>query len=134
MLSRLLVVLGLATLAVLPALGLSGCSSSKKRDVNYGTDAGFDFQLPDAAVFSSQPDANPTDVVRDTGSQVDGGSLDVQAALSATDLASDPGLQVDGGSLDTQAALGAADVDPDTGLQVVPADASAQESGLGVDS
>jgi hypothetical protein len=66
--------------------------------------------------------------------QVDGGSLDTQAALSAADVAPDTGLQVDGGSLDTQAALSAADVAPDTGLQVVPADAPAQESGLGVDS
>lgn len=112
MLSRLLVVLGLASLAVLPALGLSGCSSSKKRDVNYGTDAGLDFPIPDAANFSSQPagDTNPTDVGPDTG------------------------LQVDGGSPDTQAALSAADVAPDTGFEVAPADASAQESDLGVDS
>lgn len=86
MLPRLLVMLGLAFLAALPALG--GCSSSHRRDQNFGTDAGTDYQIPDAAISSGQATA-------DTGTADDA-------------------------------------VEP--GFEATPADASAQESGPGVDS
>jgi len=60
MLPRLSVALGLAFLATLPAL--CGCSSSQRRDKNYGTDAGANYQIPDAASFSSTADvADDTD-------------------------------------------------------------------------
>ena len=125
MLSRLPVVLGLASLALLPALALSGCSSSQRRDQNYGTDAGTDFQIPDAAGFPSQlPDS----------AEVDGGSLDAQAALSTAEVAPDTGFEVDGGSLDVPAVLSAAEVAPDVGLDDLPADASVLDFGPGVDS
>ena len=99
MLPRLSLALGLAFLAALPAL--CGCSSSHRRDQNYGTDAGTDFQIPDAAGFPSQlPDS----------AEVDGGSLDVPAVLSAAEVA------------------------PDIGLDDLPADASVLDFGPGVDS
>ena len=58
MLPRLPIFFGLACLALLPVLG--GCSSSQRKDQNYGTNAGADYQIPDAATFSSQShvDAN----------------------------------------------------------------------------
>jgi hypothetical protein len=59
MLSRLSVALGLAFLAALPAL--CACSSSHRRDKSYGTDAGADYQIPDA-IFTSQADASTADV------------------------------------------------------------------------
>jgi|GEM_PF-2553635 hypothetical protein len=83
---RLLVVFGLAFLAMLPVL--CGCSSSHKRDQYFGTDAGANYQIPDAANFSSQEGADAS----------------------------------------------AADIADDTELEAVPADASAQESGPGIES
>ena len=76
MLPRLPVVLGLASLAGFPALGF-GCSSSNKRDQNFGTDAGTDFQIPtpptspaNRATQPMQPDteadAGAADVAPDT--------------------------------------------------------------------
>ena len=107
MLSRLPVVLALASLALLPAL--LGCSSSHRRDQYFDTDAGTDFQIPDAAGFPSQA----TD---DAG---------------AADLASDTGL----GDLPAdEVAAGAADLAPDTGLEDLPADEVAQEAGSDIDS
>jgi len=44
------VVLGLAFLAPLPVL--CGCSPSQRRDQYFGTDAGLNYQIPDAATFS----------------------------------------------------------------------------------
>ena len=71
MLPRLPVMLGLAFLAVLPALALSGCSSSHRRDQNFGTDVGADYQIPDAASFTSQAaaDAGSADDEVETGSE-----------------------------------------------------------------
>ena len=51
MLLRLPVALGLACLTLLPAL--VGCSSSHRKDVNYGTDAGANYQIPEAATFAN---------------------------------------------------------------------------------
>ena len=116
--SRLPVVLGFASLALLPALALSGCSSSQRRDQNYGTDAGTDFQIPDAAGFPSQlPDS----------AEVDGGSLDAQAALSTAEVEVDEVALYD-------RVLSAAEVAPDTGLDDLPTDASVLDFGPGVDS
>lgn len=69
MLPRLPVVLGLAFLAVLPALALCGCSSSHRRDQYFGKDAGANYQIPDAASFSSQggADASAADAAADIG-------------------------------------------------------------------
>ena len=68
MLPRLPVVLGLAFLSVLAGLAPSGCSSSRRRDQYFGTDAGADYQIPDAATFSSQTgaDASAADAAADT--------------------------------------------------------------------
>jgi hypothetical protein len=114
MLSRLLVVLGLASLLALPALTLAGCSSSQKRDQYYGTDVGTDFQIPDAAGFPSQaPDA---------------------AAADVADVAPDTGLEGEHASQpDAQVAV-PAEVAPDTGLEDVPVDAPAEDSGPDIDS
>jgi hypothetical protein len=67
MMPRLPVVLGLAFLGVLPAL--CGCSTSHRRDQNFGTDAGSEYQIPDAADFPSQAgaDANAEDASADIG-------------------------------------------------------------------
>lgn len=69
MLSRLPVVLGLAFLSGFAALAPSGCSSSHRRDQYFGTNAGTDYQIPDAASFSSQAgaDASTADAAADTG-------------------------------------------------------------------
>jgi hypothetical protein len=67
--SRLQVALGLAFLSGFAALAPSGCSSSHRRDQNFGTNAGSDYQVPDAASFSSQAgtDASTVDAAADTG-------------------------------------------------------------------
>ena len=99
MLLRLLVGFGLASLAVF--LVLSSCSSSKKRDQNYGTDAGLDFQIPDASTIASQQvtgDASATEVgpdvlpasglaPADTSAQESGPASDASGADGGTDSA-----------------------------------------------
>ena len=121
MLPRLPVVFGLALLAALPALG--GCSSSNRRDQFYGTDAGANYQIPDAAVFSDQ-----------TGEDADV----VEAAADADGTAAD----ADGTAADTYGT--AADADGtvadaeeaaiDAEAKDATADASAEESDSGFDS
>ena len=107
MLPRLPVVFGLALLAALPALG--GCSSSNRRDQFYGTDAGANYQIPDAAVFSDQ-----------TGEDADV----VEAAADADGTAADTyGTAADADG--TAAAAEARDAN---------AEASAEESDSGFDS
>jgi hypothetical protein len=114
MLPRLPVVFGLALLATLPALG--GCSSSNRRDQFYGTDAGANYQIPDAAVFSDQ-----------TGEDADV----VEAAADADGTAAD----ADGTAADTYGT--AADADgtaADAEARDANAEASAEESDSGFDS
>jgi hypothetical protein len=114
MLPRLPVVFGLALLAALPALG--GCSSSNRRDQFYGTDAGANYQIPDAAVFSDQ-----------TGEDADV----VEAAADADGTAAD----ADGTAADTYGT--AADADgtaADAEARDANAEASAEESDSGFDS
>jgi hypothetical protein len=83
MLPRLSAALGFAFLAALAAL--CGCSSSQRRDQSFGTDAGANYQIPDAANFPSAAgaDASTADAADDTGLE------DVLADVSAQD--SDPG-------------------------------------------
>ena len=136
--SRLPVVLGLASLVALPAFALAGCSSSQRRDQNYGTDAGSDFQIPDAAGFSSQPPdaaaADVADVAPDTGLEGEHDPRPDAQVAGAADVAPDTGLEdVPAPQPDAQVAV-AADVAPDTGLEDVPVDVSAQDSGPGIDS
>ena len=107
MLPRLPVVFGLALLAALPALG--GCSSSNRRDQFYGTDAGANYQIPDAAVFSDQ-----------TGEDADV----VEAAADADGTAADTygtAADADGTAADAEA-------------RDANAEASAEESDSGFDS
>ena len=114
MLPRLPVVFGLALLATMPALG--GCSSSNRRDQFYGTDAGANYQIPDAAVFSDQ-----------TGEDADV----VEAAADADGTAAD----ADGTAADTYGT--AADADgtaADAEARDANAEASAEESDSGFDS
>lgn len=87
MLPRLPVALGLAFLAVLSALSLSGCSSSHRRDQYFGTNAGADYEVPDAAVFSGQTDADASadDAEDDTGLQAVPPDTSVQESGPATD-------------------------------------------------
>jgi hypothetical protein len=100
MLSRLPVVLGLASLAVLPALALSGCSSSKRRDQYYDKDAGTDFQIPDAAGFPSQLlDAAAADGAAETG--VDPGAADVAPDTEVEDLPADAPAQESDSDIDS---------------------------------
>jgi hypothetical protein len=107
MLPRLPVGFGLALLATLSALG--GCSSSNRRDQFYGTDAGANYQIPDAAVFS-----NPT-----------GGDADVvEAAADADGTAAD----ADGTAIDAE------ETAIDAEAKDATADASAEESDSGFDS
>jgi hypothetical protein len=136
MLSRLLVVLGLASLLALPALTLAGCSSSQKRDQYYGTDVGTDFQIPDAVGFPSQaPDAAPPDgAPGDTGLEGEHAPQPDGQVAGAAEVAPDTGLEdVPAPQPDAQIAS-AADVVPDTGLEDVPVDAPAEDSGPGIDS
>ena len=107
MLPRLPVVFGLALLATMPALG--GCSSSNRRDQFYGTDAGANYQIPDAAVFSDQ-----------TGEDADV----VEAAADADGTAADTygtAADADGTAADAEA-------------RDANAEASAEESDSGFDS
>ena len=80
MLPRLPVVFGLALLATLPALG--GCSSSNRRDQFYGTDAGADYQIPDAAVFSNST-GEDADVVEAAADAVGTAADAVETAADA---------------------------------------------------
>ena len=107
MLPRLPVVFGLALLATMPALG--GCSSSNRRDQFYGTDAGANYQIPDAAAFS-----NPTGEDADV----------VEAAADADGTAAD----ADGTVADAEEAA------IDAEAKDATADASAEESDSGFDS
>ena len=107
MLPRLPVVFGLALLATLPALG--GCSSSNRRDQFYGTDAGANYQIPDAAVFS-----NPTGEDADV----------VEVAADADGTAAD----ADGTAIDAE------ETAIDAEAKDATADASAEESDSGFDS
>jgi hypothetical protein len=114
MLPRLPVVFGLALLATLPALG--GCSSSNRRDQFYGTDAGANYQIPDAAVFS-----NPTGEDADV----------VEAAADADGTAAD----ADGTVADAvETATDAEETVIDVVASDATADASAEESDSGFDS
>jgi hypothetical protein len=98
MLPRLPVVLGIAFLATLPALG--GCSSSHRRDQFYGTDAGADYQIPDAVTFPSQTaeDASvaeaPDDADPEAGVEagVEDGPAEASAQESAAGFDSDSGV------------------------------------------
>ena len=54
MLRRLLIVIGLAGLAWVTAI--TACSSSQRRDQNYGSDLGSDYS-PEAGVFGDTDDA-----------------------------------------------------------------------------
>jgi len=58
MLRRLLVVIGLWVLAGVVAT--AGCSSSQRRDQNYGSDEGSDYS-PEAGVFGESDDAGNDD-------------------------------------------------------------------------
>jgi hypothetical protein len=78
MLPRLPVVFGLALLATLPALG--GCSSSNRRDQFYGTDAGANYQIPDAAAFSN-PTGEDADVV-EAAADADGTAVDADGTVA----------------------------------------------------
>ena len=89
MLPRLSLALGLAFLAALPAL--CSCSSSHRRDQYYGTDAGANYQIPDAVSFSSAGDVDEAGAEAATD---DGAALDPDMAASPDDGAaqdSDPG-------------------------------------------
>jgi hypothetical protein len=81
MLPRLPVVLGLVFLATLPAL--CGCSSSNRRDQYYGTDTGANYQIPDAAVFTS-PTAGDADV-NETAADADGTAADADGTAADAD-------------------------------------------------
>ena len=85
MLPRLSVALGLAFLATLPAL--CGCSSSQRRDKNYGTDAGANYQIPDAAHFSSSAgaDTSVADATDDTGLEAEPADASAQDSDPGTD-------------------------------------------------
>jgi hypothetical protein len=102
MLSRLPVVLGLASLAMLPALTLSGCSSSQKRDQFFGTDAGTDFQIPDAAGFSSQPtvEAGTAEAGIAEAGIAEAGAADVAPDTGLEDLPADASAQESGSDID----------------------------------
>jgi hypothetical protein len=78
MLPRLPVVFGLALLATMPALG--GCSSSNRRDQFYGTDAGANYQIPDAAAFSN-PTGEDADVV-EAAADADGTAVDADGTVA----------------------------------------------------
>lgn len=116
MLSRLPVVLGLASLVVL--LASPGCSSSARRDQNYGTDAGLDFQIPDAVTSFSQPAADTgsaADVENDTGldvlsadssAQEAGPSADSSEVADSSDIGDSPDIT---DSLDVTDSLDASD-------------------------
>ncbi|HJX64288.1 MAG TPA: hypothetical protein VJ860_10110 [Polyangia bacterium] len=83
MLPRLSLALGLAFLAALPAL--CGCSSSRRRDQNYGTDVGANYQIPDAAHFSSSTGADAADATGDTGLEAEPADASVQDSDPGTD-------------------------------------------------
>ena len=121
MLPRLPVVFGLALLATLPALG--GCSSSNRRDQFYGTDAGANYQIPDAAVFSDQ-----------TGEDADV----VEAAADADGTAADTygtAADADGTAADAvETAVDADEAAADAEARDANAEASAEESDSGFDS
>jgi hypothetical protein len=92
MLPRLPVVFGLALLATLPALG--GCSSSNRRDQFYGTDAGTNYQIPDAAVFSNQTgeDADVVEAAADadgTVADAEETAIDAEAKDAADDASAE---------------------------------------------
>jgi hypothetical protein len=92
MLPRLPVVFGLALLATLPALG--GCSSSNRRDQFYGTDAGANYQIPDAAVFSNQTgeDADVVEAAADaegTAADAYGTAADAEARDAIADASAE---------------------------------------------
>ena len=87
MLPRLLVVLGPAFLAFLPAL--CGCSSSHRRDKNYGTDLGANYQIPDAANFPTQAGTSAADAAADAGADT---SMEV---LPSDALAEESGPGID---------------------------------------
>ena len=114
MLPRLPVVFGLALLATLPALG--GCSSSNRRDQFYGTDAGANYQIPDAAVFSN-PTGEDADVV-EVAADADGTAADADGTAVAAD-----GTAID-----------AEETAIDAEAKDATADASAEESDSGFDS
>jgi hypothetical protein len=85
MLPRLSVALGLALLAALPAL--CGCSSSHRRDQSFGTDAGANYQIPDAAHFSSSAgaDTSVADATDDTGLEAEPADASAQDSDPGTD-------------------------------------------------
>jgi hypothetical protein len=75
-----------AALVTSAALLLSGCTSSKPRDINYGTDVGLGFVPPDVAPKTTTYDAaTEAGIAVDSTSAVDGGVLDavLDAALDA---------------------------------------------------
>jgi hypothetical protein len=74
---RLAIAFGLPLVAALAALALVTCSSSQRRDQNYGTDAGAGYQ-PEAASFTS-PDTSADEETTDDASAVDAGAADASA-------------------------------------------------------
>jgi hypothetical protein len=122
------VVFGLALLATLPALG--GCSSSNRRDQFYGTDAGADYQIPDAAVFSNSTgeDADVVEAAADavgTAADADGTAADADGTAADAD-----GTAADAVGTAADAVETAADAE----ARDATADASAEESDSGFDS
>ncbi len=76
MVPRPFIPIGLTSLAVLLFMGSMACSSSQRRDQNYGSDAGASYR-PEAAVFTENsqdaldPDALDQDEARDATLSLD---------------------------------------------------------------
>jgi hypothetical protein len=95
MLPRLLIAIGLSGLIALCIAAPTACSSSPRRDQNYGTDKGADYR-PEAGVFNESDDAQGDDDAGDATDSTDdtqsadapGPDLtdDLDAAADATEL------------------------------------------------
>jgi hypothetical protein len=112
MLPRLPIFVGLACFALLSVLG--GCSSSKRKDQNYGTNAGSDYQIPDAATFSSQGDADVDDALEDS----DGDGPWDSGSDSAAERPEDSGSDVAADETRDSGADSAVDGSPESGADI----------------